>query len=114
MTPTAKPAWQTPVIYFVLFNLLGAPIIGRGIWLLMQNLNAEGDLIAAVAVSLLAPIGILAVNVLITLWATREDLPRRGRAILWIITGGTFILPIGFGTFSPVNLLIALIRTATG
>lgn len=114
MHPSAKPSWQTPVTYFVLFNLLGAPVIGRGIWLLMQNLNAEGDRIAAVAVSLLAPIGILAINVLITLWAIREDLPRRGRAILWIVTGGTFILPIGFGTFSPVNLVILAIRAALG
>jgi hypothetical protein len=107
-----KPTWQTPVTYFVLFNLLGAPLIGRGVWLVMQGLNAEGDRIAAVAVSLLAPIGILAVNALLTVWATREGLAKRGRAILWIITAGTFLLPIGFGTFSPVNLIIAAIRAA--
>ena len=114
MRGAMKPTWQTPVVYFVLFNLLGAPVIGRGVWLAMQGLNAGGDRLAAVAVSLAGAIGILAVNVLITLWASREGLPRRGRMILWLVTGGTFILPIGFGIFSPVNLLIALIRTVTG
>jgi hypothetical protein len=109
-----KPTWQTPVSYFVLFNLLGAPLIGRGVWLVMQGLNTEGDRLAAVAISLLAPIGILAVNVLLTLWAIREALPKTGRAILWIVTAGTFLLPIGFGAFSPVNLLIAAIRAAGG
>ena len=109
-----KPTWQTPVVYFVLFNLLAAPLIGRGAWLLLQGLEAEGSRIAAVTMSVLAPVGILTVNALITFWATREALPRRGRAILWIITAGTFLLPIGFGTFSPVNLVIAMVRAAAG
>jgi len=109
-----KPTWQTPVVYFVLFNLLAAPLIGRGIWLAMQQWNDAGDRMIAAALSLAAAVGILAVNTLITVWATREGLPRRGRTILWLITGGTFILPIGFGSFSPVNLVIALLRTAAG
>jgi fatty acid desaturase len=110
MNPTGKPTWQTPVVYFVLFNLLGAPLIGRGVWLLMQEMNAGGGRIIAVALSLAAAIGILAVNAMISIWSGREGLPRRGQRILWLITGGTFVLTIGFGTFSPVNLVIAMIR----
>jgi hypothetical protein len=114
MKPTAKPAWQTPVVYFVLFNLLGAPIIGRGVWLLMQDMNAEDGRIIAVALSLATAVGILAVNAMISIWSGREGLPRKGQRILWLITGGTFVLTIGFGTFSPINLVIAMIRAATG
>ena len=101
--------WKTPVTWFALFNLLGAPFIGRGIWAAMQALHGEKMLAAAVAVSLVGAIGILAVNSGLTVWATRSGLPRKGQMILWLITGGTFALTIGFGTFSPVNLVIVFL-----
>ena len=107
-----KPTWQTPVVYFILFNLLGTPAIGRGVWLLMQEMNVDGGRIIAVVLSLATAVGILAVNALISIWAGREGLPRKGQRILWLITGGTFALTIGFGTFSPINLAIALLKAA--
>ena len=105
-----KPTWQTPVVYFVLFNLLGAPLIGRGVWLAMQQMNTDDARIIAVALSLAAAIGILAINAIISIWSGRQGLPRNGQRILWLITGGTFVLTVGFGTFSPINLVIAMIR----
>jgi hypothetical protein len=112
MKPTTKPTWQTPVVYFILFNVLGAPLIGRGIWLLMQQMNAADSRIFAVALSLAAAISILAINAMISIWSGREGLPRSGLRILWLVTGGTFLLTIGFGTFSPINLVIAMIMAA--
>ena len=109
-----KPNWQTPVVYFILFNLLGTPAIGRGVWLLMQEMNADDGRLIAVALSLATAVGILAVNAMISIWAGREGLPRTGQRILWLITGGTFVLTIGFGTFSPINLLIAMFRALVG
>ena len=107
-----KPAWQTPVIWFALFNLIAAPFIGRLIWYVMQQLNT-GDLrIAAVALSLAGAIGILAVNSFLTVRAARCGLPKNGQRALWLITGGTFVLTVGFGTFSPINLVIAWLRAA--
>ena len=106
MTPT----WQAPVTWFALFNLLGAPFVGRGVWLVMQQLNANEVRIGAVALSLAGAVGIVAVNAYLSWQATREGLPRRGRQAIWLITGGTFVLTIGFGFFSPINLLIALVR----
>jgi hypothetical protein len=104
--------WQSPVVYFVLFNLLGAPLAGRAIWLIMQGLNAEGGIVAAVALSLVGAISILLVNSYLSWWAGRAGVPRKGLMAMWLITGGTFVLTIGFGTFSPINLVIGLIRMA--
>ena len=109
-----KPTWQTPVICFVLFNLLGAPLIGRSVWLLMQEINTDDGRIIAVVLSLATAVGILAVNAMTCIWSGRQGLPRDGLRILWLITGGTFVLTIGFGTFSPINLVIAMLRAAAG
>ena len=109
-----RPAWQTPVTWFVLFNLIAAPFAGRAVWFFMQQLNAEDARIGAVALSLAGAVGILGVNSYLSRWAMREGLPRRGRPAMWLITGATFVLTIGFGFFSPVNLVIALLRMAAG
>jgi hypothetical protein len=106
--------WQPPVTWFALFNLLAAPLIGRAVWMVMQQLNAESAVAAAVGLSLAGAIGILGVNVTLSWWATRAGLPRHGQMALWLITGGTFVLTVGFGFFSPVNLLTALIRNGSG
>jgi len=105
-----KSAWQAPVTWFALFNLIAAPFVGRAVWLLMQQLNADNARLGAVALSLAGALGILAVNGALTWWAMRESLPRRGRQAMWLITGGTFVLTIGFGFFSPINLVIAMVR----
>ena len=107
-----SPTWQAPVTWFALFNLIVAPFIGRAIWLVMLQLNADSARLGAVMLSLAGAIGILAVNTLLTFWATREGLPRKGQIAMWLITGATFVLTIGFGVFSPVNLLIAMLRAA--
>ena len=114
MKHTGKPTWQAPVTWFALFNLIGAPLVGRVVWLLMQQLNADNARIGAVALSLAGAVGILGVNSYLSWWAMREGLPRRGRPAMWLITGATFVLTIGFGFFSPINLVIALVRAAAG
>ncbi|MHA1529212.1 MAG: hypothetical protein ACTSVG_09330 [Alphaproteobacteria bacterium] len=76
----------------------------------MQQLNAANAQIGAVALSLAGAVGILAINSSLSWWAMRENLPRSGQMAMWLITGGTFVLTIGFGSFSPINLLIALVR----
>ncbi|MFQ5567808.1 MAG: hypothetical protein ACE5EU_15760 [Paracoccaceae bacterium] len=107
---TGKPAWQAPVTWFALFNLLGAPFVGRAVWFLMMQLNNEHLRLASVALSLGGAVGILVVNAILTRRAGREGLPRHGQQAMWLITGATFVLTIGFGFFSPVNLLIAMVR----
>jgi hypothetical protein len=111
---TGKPAWQTPVIWFTLFNLIAAPFIGRAIWFFMQQLNTGNMRIGAVALSLAGAVGILATNSALSVWAARSGLPKGGQRAMWLITGGTFVLTIGFGTFSPINLVIAMLRAAAG
>jgi len=106
--------WKAPVTWFALFNLLAAPAIGRLVWLVMAGLNADGARFAAVGMSLVGALGILGVNVWLTWWASRAGLPRRGQMALWLITGGTFAITVGFGVFSPVTLVIALLRMAGG
>ena len=106
--------WQAPVTWFALFNLLAAPFIGRAIWSVMQQLNAEQAIMMAVGMALAGTIGILAVNCGLTYWATRCDLPRKGQMAMWLVTGGTFAGAIGFGVFSPINLILALLRSAVG
>ncbi len=102
------PAAKVPVTWFALFNLIAAPLIGRGVWALMLTLNAEQLRLAAVMVSLAGALGILAVNAWLTHRATRAGLPRGGQMAMWLITGGTFALTIGAGVFSPINLILAL------
>ena len=114
MKSTGKPAWQTPVIWFALFNLIAAPFIGRAIWFFMQQMNADNMRVGAVALSLAGAVGILATNSALSVWAARSGLPKDGQRAMWLITGGTFVLTIGFGTFSPINLVIALLRSGGG
>ena len=110
MSGPMKPTWQAPVTWFALFNLIAAPFVGRAVWLFMQQLNADSAILGAVALSLAGAVGILAINATLSVRATREGLPRRGRQAMWLITGGTFVLTIGFGFFSPINLVIAMVR----
>ncbi|HUF87424.1 MAG TPA: hypothetical protein VMM59_08580 [Thermohalobaculum sp.] len=103
------PAAKTQVTWFALFNLIAAPLIGRGVWALMLGLNTDRFRLMAVLVSVAGAVAILGVNAWLTRRATLAGLPRGGQIALWLITGGTFALTIGFGVFSPVNLLLALL-----
>lgn len=107
-------AAKAPVTWFALFNLIALPLIGRGVWALMLALDAGGLQLVAVLVSLAATVAILGVNVWLTRWATLEALPRRGQMAMWLVTGATFAVTIGFGVFSPINLVIMAIVSATG
>lgn len=102
--------WKTPVTWFALFNLIGAPIVGRVLWSVMTHLHGSGATGAAVGLSLVGAVGILAANIGLTWWATQAGLPRLGQMVLWLITGATFVLTVGLGVFSPINLVIALLR----
>ena len=82
------PAAKAPVTWFALFNLIAAPLIGRGVWALMLTLVRDDFRLVAVLVSVI------------------------GAVAMWLITGGTFAITIGFGVFSPINLLIALVGAA--
>jgi hypothetical protein len=106
------PAAKTPVTWFVLFNLIALPLIGRGIWTLMLALNADELRLAGVLVSVLGTLLITLINAWLTQWATWAGLPRRGRMAMWLVTGLTFALTIGLGVFSPINLLIMLVTSA--
>ena len=106
------PAAKAPVTWFALFNLIAAPLIGRGIWALMLTLVTEDFRLVAVLVSVIGAVGILAVNGWLTWRATRAGLGRYGQMAMWLITGGTFAITIGFGVFSPINLAIALVGAA--
>lgn len=102
------PSWFRAVSAFAAFNLIAVPIAGTLAWGGMLRLNADGALITAVAVSLAVAGGILAVNCLLCRWAKQTGLPKLGELVLWLVTGLTFILPIGTGQFSPVNFLLRL------
>lgn len=106
--------WKAPVAWFALFNLLAVPFIGRAIWMVMLRLNAAEAQLAAVALSLAGALGILAANAILTAQATRAGLPRRGQMAMWLITGGTFAVTIGFGVFSPIDLALGLLRMKAG
>ena len=77
-----KPAWQAPVTWFALFNLIAAPLVGRAVWLFMQQLNAGGAIVAAVALSLAGTVSILGVNATLSWWAMREGLPKCNPVLL--------------------------------
>lgn len=104
-------AWHAPVTLFALYNLIAVPIVGRAAWLAMQMLHGDGLLLAAVALSVVAALGILAGNVVLTLRAARAGVPEGGRTALWAITGLTFVLTIGTGFYSPLTLLQALVTS---
>ena len=99
--------WQRPVTGFVLFNVLGVPLIGRGAWAAMESLRADA-IALAVGVSVLAAVAILGMNAVLTLRADHAGVPPGVRAVLWAITALTFVLTIGTGFFSPLTLVWAL------
>ncbi len=106
------PAAKVPVTWFALFNLIALPLIGRGIWAVMLALNADEMRLAGVLVSVLGLVAILGLNAWLTHWATRAGLPRRGQLVMWLVTGATFAVTIGFGVFSPISLVIMVIGSA--
>ena len=111
--PLSRPRqpWLGPVLLFAAFNLLIVPFLGRGAWYFMLRLNEADAKPGAVLLSLLTALAIAGANALLTARATAAGLPRRGQMALWLATGATFALTIGTGFFSPVNLLIALLRS---
>ncbi len=116
MPPAARAAVTRAVTqavtWFTLFNLIAVPLIGRGVWALMLAFAREDFRLVSVLVSVLGAVAILGVNAWLTRRAARAGLGRRGQMVMWLVTGGTFALTIGFGTFSPINLLIALVGSA--
>ena len=101
-------AWQRAVTSFVLFNLIGVPLIGQMAWLVMEGLR-DGAIGLAVLVSVLTAMGILGANVLLTLRADRAATPPGIKTVLWAVTVLTFALTIGTGFFSPLMLVWALV-----
>ena len=102
------PDWFRPLSLFIAFNLVVVPIAGHLAWDGMLRLNASQGPLVAVILSLVVAGGILAVNVLLTRATVRAGLPKLGEFILWIVTGITFVLPIGTGRFSLLNFLMTL------
>lgn len=100
---------QRPIAMFVGFNLIVLPIVGRLAWMAMLSLNTTGDIWLAVAVSLLVTLVALGVNLWLCREASRAGAPRPLVYALWGVTVLTFGVAIGFGAFSPVNLILALL-----
>ncbi|MEM0943063.1 MAG: hypothetical protein AAGI70_03860 [Pseudomonadota bacterium] len=103
------PPWFAPLSTFIAFNLIGVPTIGRLAWVQMLSLKAQDDVMSGAILSLGVSALILGVNIVLYRWAARRGLPRRGQMALFLVIGLTFLLPIGTGRFSPVNLLISLL-----
>lgn len=101
---------MSPVGAFILFNLIGVPVIGRLVWTGMGALHGAGATFGAVLVSVLAAAGVLAVNLLLTRRAARAGLAKPGVMALAAVTLVTFALTVGTGFFSPLNLIWALFR----
>ena len=101
---------MSPVALFAIFNLLGAPLIGRLVWMGMGALHGAGSAAGAVGLSVLAAFGILATNVVLTRRATLASVPKKGVIAMALVTLLTFGLTVGSGFFSPLNLLFALMR----
>ena len=106
--------WKVPVTWFALFNLLVVPVGGRVLWYLMLSWNTADLRLMSVALSILGAAAILGVNTTLTLWARRVGLARGGLTAMWLITGATFLITIGFGVFSPINLILGLLRYGAG
>ncbi|MEM7239609.1 MAG: hypothetical protein AAF317_05175 [Pseudomonadota bacterium] len=102
------PTWFRPLSLFGLFNLIAVPTIGHLAWDGMLRLNTTYGALAGVALSLAVAAGILAINVLLFRAARAAGLPRPAQMVLFLITALTFVLPIGTGRFSPINLLADL------
>ncbi|MEM8792383.1 MAG: hypothetical protein AAGE80_12260 [Pseudomonadota bacterium] len=105
MTPT----WFNAVSAFAAFNLLAVPTMGRLTWLGMSRLTESNGPFAGVMLSLVMVVLILLINIALYRWAVRRGLPKPGQMVLFLIIGLTFALPIGTGSFSPINLAINLL-----
>ena len=114
MQNPTRTEWKVPAAWFALFNLLAAPVLGRVIWFVMLQFNNEDFRLVSILASLVGTILILAVNVYLTLWARRTGVPAIGLMIMWLVTGVTFLFTIGFGVFSPINLLLGFLRFGAG
>jgi len=114
MQSPTRTEWKVPAAWFALFNLLAAPVLGRVIWFVMLQFNNEDLRLVSIVASLVGAVGILAVNVYLTLWARHAHVPGTGLLIMWLVTGVTFLFTIGFGVFSPINLVLGFLRHGAG
>lgn len=106
--------WKSPATWFALFNLLVAPVGGRVIWYFMLQMNNEDLRLMSILLSIAGAAVILGVNVYLTQWARSARMPRIGLTAMWLITGVTFLITIGFGVFSPINLILGFLRFGVG
>jgi hypothetical protein len=100
---------QRHVAMFAGFNLIVLPIMGRLAWMAMLSLNTTGDIWLAVALSLVVTLVALGVNLWLCREASRAGAPRPLVYLFWGVTVLTFGVAIGFGAFSPVNLVMAVL-----
>ncbi len=114
MTDPNPQEWKSPATWFALFNLLVAPVGGRIIWHFMLLWNNENLRLVSILLSIAGAVTILGVNVYLTRWARGSGMPRIGLTAMWLITGVTFLITIGFGVFSPINLIVGLLRFGAG
>lgn len=105
---TGGPRWSVALALFVAFNAIAVPIAGRLTGMGMAAMAANGQVFAAVGLSVAVAAGILAINVVLIRDAARAGLPRLGQMAQWIFTGAQFAGTIAAGTFSLVNLAIWL------
>ncbi|MEM7178177.1 MAG: hypothetical protein AAF503_10765 [Pseudomonadota bacterium] len=104
------PPWFRPLSLFVIFNLVAVPVAGRLAWDAMLRVTQSHGTLAGAGLSLVVTAAILAINVLIFRRAKAAGMPKAGQMVLFLIIGLTFATPIGTGKFSPVNLIIDLLR----
>ena len=114
MQTPSQTEWKVPAAWFALFNLLAAPVLGRVIWFVMLQFNNQDFRLVSILASLAGAVGILGVNLYLTLWARKTGVPWIGLQAMWLVTGVTFLLTIGFGVFSPINLILGLLRFGAG
>ncbi len=114
MTEPTPQEWKAPATWFAFFNLLVAPIGGRVVWYFMLLWNNEDLRMMSILLSIVGAVVILGVNVYLTRWARVSGMPRIGLTAMWLITGVTFLITIGFGFFSPINLILGFLRFGVG
>ncbi|MEO1275411.1 MAG: hypothetical protein AAFV96_08475 [Pseudomonadota bacterium] len=102
------PSWSVAIGLFVVFNAIAVPIAGRLTSMGMAAMATNGQVFAAVGLSVAVAAGILAINVVLIRDAARARLPRLGQMAQWIFTGAQFASTIAAGTFSLLNLAIWL------
>lgn len=104
------PPWFRSLSVFILVNLVAVPMAGRLTWNWMLRVTQSHGSIAGAAISLAVAAAILVINVLIFRQAKASGMPRPGQMVLFLLIGLTFVTPIATGRFSPVNLVIDLLR----